>query len=95
VTGTQTRAEQVRDGLMIVITALWIVFGAAFVVQLFQNGAKVLDSLPPFWFWGIPLAPYSALYTPWVRSGNVPTDAANPPPGPPAPPAAPAAPETP
>lgn len=86
VSPAQTRAEQVRDGLMIVITTLWIAFGAAFVVQLFHDGAKVLDSLPPFWFWGVPLAPYSALYTPWTRSSNVPSNAGPKPPEPPAPP---------
>ncbi len=56
---------------MITIMAFWIAFGVAFVVQLFTAGAKAIDGLPPFWFWGVPLAPYSALYTPWARAiGN-------------------------
>jgi hypothetical protein len=51
---------------------VWLVYATAAVIQLFTSGAKVLDSLPPFWWWGIPLAPYSALYTPWVKSGVQP-----------------------
>ncbi len=82
----RTRAEQVRDLIMGTILLVWIVYAGAAVVQRFTSGAKVLDSLPPFWWWGIPLAPYSALYTPWARSGNVQQDA---------PPAAPDAPQPP
>jgi hypothetical protein len=64
---------------MLVITSLWIVYGVAAVIQLFTSGAKVLDSLPPFWFWGIPLAPYTALYTPWAKVGAVPPGMQTPP----------------
>lgn len=67
----RTRAEQVRDLIMLLTLVIWITYAGAAVVQLFTSGAKVLESLPPFWFWGIPLAPYSALYTPWTRAGNV------------------------
>lgn len=84
----RTRSEQVRDLTMLLVLALWIVYGIAAVIQLFTSGAKVLDSLPPFWFWGVPLAPYSALYTPWARVGSVPP-AMNPP-EPPATPETPA-----
>lgn len=76
---------------MSLILLVWIVYAGAAVVQLFTSGAKVLDSLPPFWFWGIPLAPYSALYTPWARPANV-LPGVNPTP-PPEPPPAPAPPE--
>lgn len=64
---------------MLVITSLWIVYGIAAVIQLFTSGAKVLESLPPFWFWGIPLAPYTALYTPWAKVAAVPTGMQTPP----------------
>lgn len=67
----RTRMEQVRDLIMLVIVAFWIAFGALSVFQVFRDGSKVLESLPPFWFWGIPLAPFTALYAPWgnaVRS---------------------------
>lgn len=59
------RAEQVRDLIMICVMAFWITYGVAAVAQLLLTGAKVLESLPPFYFWGIPLAPYTALYAPW------------------------------
>lgn len=72
---------------MIVIMAFYIAYGLAAVIQLFTSGAKVIDSLPPFWWWGIPLAPYSALYTPWARLPAVQQGAE--------PPAAPSAPSTP
>ncbi len=85
----RTRAEQIRDLTMLVVLTLWIAFGVAFVVQLFTNGAKAIDGLPPFWFWGLPLAPYSALYTPWARQGQPAVEAA-----PPEPPPTPPAPET-
>jgi hypothetical protein len=84
----RTRTEQVRDLIMLCVMGFWIVYGAAAVVQLFTTGAKVLDSLPPFYFWGIPLAPYTALYAPWKGVAA--------PPGPdipPEPPVAPVAPE--
>lgn len=84
----RTRAEQVRDLIMLCVMGFWIVYGGAAVVQLFTSGAKVLDSLPPFYFWGIPLAPYTALYAPWRAPGAPPAD-------PPAAPAAPAVPEGP
>ncbi|WBB94169.1 hypothetical protein [Verrucosispora sp. WMMC514] len=79
-----TRAERVRDITMALVLVVWTVYAAAAVIQLFRSGAQVLESLPPFWFWGIPLAPYSALYTPWTRPG-----------GPPPPPAAPTPPPSP
>ncbi|MFI5833223.1 hypothetical protein ACIA5A_06050 [Micromonospora sp. NPDC051300] len=69
-TTARTRAEQVRDITMSLILLVWIVYAGAAVVQLFTSGAKVLESLPPFYFWGVPLAPYSALYTPWRGTGN-------------------------
>ena len=88
----RTRAEQIRDLIMLLTLTIWIVYAGAAVAQLFTSGAKVLDSLPPFWFWGIPLAPYSALYTPWTRTGPVPPDVTPPPtPEPPVPPTAPEA----
>ena len=83
----RTRADQVRDLIMLCVMGFWIVYGAAAVIQLFTSGAKVLDSLPPFYFWGIPLAPYTALYAPWKTlpgAGGQDT--------PPEPPSAPAAP---
>jgi hypothetical protein len=83
----RTRADQVRDLIMLCVMGFWIVYGAAAVIQLFTSGAKVLESLPPFYFWGIPLAPYTALYAPWksLPGGQGTT--------PPEPPQAPAAPE--
>lgn len=88
------RGAQVRDAIMALSLLFWIVYGAAAVVQLFTSGAKVLESLPPFYFWGIPLAPYTALYAPWKPNG---TTQAGPdaPPDPPAAPAAPPSPEAP
>ena len=89
----RTRAEQIRDLIMLLTLTIWIVYAGAAVAQLFTSGAKVLDSLPPFWFWSIPLAPYSALYTPRTRTGPVPPDVTPPPtPEPPNPPTAPEAP---
>ncbi|MCG5464242.1 hypothetical protein MED01_002407 [Micromonospora sp. MED01] len=67
-TTARSRPEQVRDLIMILVLAIWVIYAGAAVTQLFLSGAKVLESLPPFWFWGIPLAPYSALYTPWMRT---------------------------
>ena len=87
-TGTvRTQAERVRDLIMLCVLGFWIIYGGAAVVQLLLTGAKVLDSLPPFYFWGIPLAPYTALYAPW-RGVTTPPD----PPTPPSPPEPPAAP---
>jgi hypothetical protein len=83
----RTRAEQVRDVIMIAILAIWLTYGVLSVYQIFRDGSKVLDTLPPFWFWGIPLAPFSALYAPWgdavraLQGGQ--------PPEPPTPPEAP------
>ncbi len=64
-TPRRTRAETIRDLIMLVIVVFWIAFGALSVFQIFRDGSKVLESLPPFWFWGIPLAPFTALYAPW------------------------------
>lgn len=61
----RTRAENIRDVIMLVILVFWAGYGALSVFQIFRDGSKVLDTLPPFWFWGIPLAPFSALYAPW------------------------------
>lgn len=80
-------AERVRDLIMLVILGTWSIYAVAAVVQLFTSGSKVLESLPPFWFWGIPLAPYSALYTPWTRHTGPP--AADNPPAVPEPPTEP------
>jgi hypothetical protein len=68
VSTARSRPEQVRDLIMLMILGIWTIYAGAAVTQLFLSGAKVLESLPPFWFWGIPLAPYSALYTPWMRT---------------------------
>jgi hypothetical protein len=87
-TEAQQRARA-RDAIMAVILLVWLVYAGAAVVQLFTSGAKVLDSLPPFWWWGIPLAPYSALYTPWTRSAATPPEVAPAPPEEPQPPATP------
>lgn len=85
----RTRPEQIRDLVMLLILTVWISYAVAAVVQLFTSGAKVLDSLPPFYFYGIPLAPYTALYTPWARivqpPGTGPPEPPQPPPAPPAP----------
>ncbi|MFI7608887.1 hypothetical protein ACIBTV_27755 [Micromonospora sp. NPDC049366] len=58
----RSRADQVRDLIMLVILVFWMTYGGAALVQLFTSSAKVLESLPPYWFWGIPLVPYGALY---------------------------------
>lgn len=79
----RTRGDQVRDLIMSLTLLLWIVFGGAAVYQLFTSGSKVLDSLPPFWFWGIPIAPYTAMYAPWR---TLLPGAGGGPPAPPAPP---------
>jgi hypothetical protein len=89
---TRTRADQVRDLIMLAILSIWIIFGLAFVWQLFRDGTKVLDGLPPFWFWGVPAAPFTALYMPWTRPGNAPPGTA---PTQPDPPTSTPAPETP
>ena len=89
VTDAEQRARA-RDAIMGLTLLVWLVYATAAVVQLFTSGAQVLDSLPPFWWWGIPLAPYSALYTPWIKTGTVQPDV---PPAadPPQPPATPGA----
>lgn len=89
-TTARSRPEQVRDLIMLMILVIWVLYAGAAVTQLFLSGAKVLESLPPFWFWGIPLAPYSALYTPWLRPG-----AGTSPPVEPTPPPTPAQPSEP
>jgi len=76
----QGRGPMIRDLIMTGILIVWMLYAVASVIQLFRDGAKVLDSLPPFWFWGIPIAPYTALYQPWVKTS---------PPGPPDPPVVP------
>jgi hypothetical protein len=63
------RGPIVRDLIMGGILLVWMMYAVASVIQLFGAGAKVLDSLPPFWFWGVPIAPYTALYQPWVKPG--------------------------
>lgn len=83
----QGRGPLIRDLIMGGILIIWMMYAVASVFQVFSEGAKVLDSLPPFWFWGIPIAPYTALYQPWTR-GNTP-------PGPPEPPVVPEAPGAP
>ena len=80
-------ADRIRDLIMIVTLAIWSVYAGAAVVQLFTSGAKVLESLPPFWFWGIPLGPYGAMYAPW-RPGAPAVVPPEPPAQPPAPGAA-------
>jgi hypothetical protein len=57
--------DRIRDLIMLAVLAVWTIYAGAAVVQLFTTGAKVLESLPPFWFWGIPLGPYGAMYAPW------------------------------
>ncbi len=91
-TDARTRADQVRDLIMLLILVIWLVYACGAVIQLFTSGASVLESLPPFWFWGIPIAPYTALYQPW--RGNEP-GVANGPGAPPEPPGAPATPGAP
>lgn len=80
----RTRAEQIRDLIMLLILGIWTVFGMLSVFQIFRDGSKVLETLPPFWFWGIPLAPFSALYAPWGAA--VRAIGGGPPPDPPVPP---------
>ncbi len=60
----RARLPAIRDIVMLVILTVWLLYAMASVYQLLSSGAKVLDSLPPFWFWGIPIAPYTALYLP-------------------------------
>jgi hypothetical protein len=74
---------------MLCVMGFWIVYGGAAVIQLFTTGAKVLESLPPFYFWGIPLAPYTALYAPWKTVAAAP--GGDTPPDPPVAPTAPGA----
>ncbi len=81
----KSRMSQIRDLIMLVILAFWIIFGALSVFQIFRDGSKVLDSLPPFWFWGIPLAPFSALYAPWGSAVRALTPGSQPPEPPPEP----------
>lgn len=81
----RTRADQIRDLIMIAMLAIWIIFGIAFVVQIYTSGAKVIDSLPPIWFWGLPAAPFTALYNPWVRPGPGTVTPPDPPPETPTP----------
>lgn len=80
----RTRAEVIRDMIMLTILVFWAGYGALSVFQIFRDGSKVLDTLPPFWFWGIPLAPFSALYAPWGSA--LKTLTATSPPEPPPPP---------
>ncbi len=85
---TKSRGHQIRDLIMLVILVFWIIFGALSVFQIFRDGSKVLESLPPFWFWGIPLGPFTAMYSPWGKaaglfSGSTPPE----PPATPEPPA--------
>ncbi len=68
-TTPRSSADRIRDLVMLAILAVWTIYAGAAVVQLFTTGAKVLESLPPFWFWGIPLGPYGAMYAPW-RPGD-------------------------
>lgn len=87
------RVEQIRDATMLLVLTLWIIFGLSFVVQIYTSGAKVIDSLPPVYFWGAPIFPFTALYNPWIKgSGHTPTElpppAVNPPADPPTAPAA-------
>lgn len=76
----RSRPEQVRDLIMMVILGVWLIYAVIAVLQLFTSGSKALDSLPPFYWWGIPLAPYTALYTPWINKTVPATEAPAPPP---------------
>lgn len=78
----RTGAERIRDLIMLVILGIWTIYAGAAVVQLFTSGSKVLESLPPFWFWGIPLGPYGALYAPWQRMPAGPGQPPDPAPAP-------------
>lgn len=78
----RSRAEFIRDIIMMIILIFWVGYGALSVFQIFRDGSKVLDTLPPFWFWGIPLAPFTALYAPWGKAINSFT-VSQPPPEPP------------
>jgi hypothetical protein len=82
----QGRGPMIRDLIMGGILLVWMMYAVASVIQLFTSGAQVLTSLPPFWFWGIPIAPYTALYQPWVKTSTGPPE----PPVVPDPPGAPA-----
>lgn len=62
----RSRPEQIRDLIMLLTLGIWTTFAVAVVVRIFLDGSKVLESLPPVWFWGIPLAPFTALYAPWT-----------------------------
>ena len=86
----RTHAEVIRDAIMAATVGLWLTFGIIAVVQIFTSGAKALDSLPPIWWWGVPLAPWTAMYAPWNRIGGPPANPPEPPPPtqPPAPEAA-------
>lgn len=68
----QERGAMIRDLIMGAVLIVWMLYAIAAVIQLFTTGAKVLESLPPFWFWGIPIGPYTALYQPWVKPGSPP-----------------------
>lgn len=89
VSAARARDKQIRDLIMLVILGVWLIYAGGSVIQIFTSGAKVLDSLPPFWFWGIPIAPYTALYQPWRGGQGQPPVL---PPDPPAEPIAPGAP---
>ena len=82
----RTRSDQVRDIVMGLTLILWVTFGVAAAVQLFTSGAKALDSLPPFWFWTLPVAPWTAMYAPWrqILPGGTTQQPEPPPPAPPA-----------
>lgn len=66
----RSRPEQVRDLIMMCTLIIWLAFASVSVGQLFTQGSRAIDSLLPFWFWGIPIAPYTALYAPWKLPGS-------------------------
>ena len=66
----RTRPEQVRDLIMIVILAVWMAFAVAAFAQLLTRGINAIDNLLPFWFWGLPVAPFTAMYAPWRLPGT-------------------------
>jgi hypothetical protein len=70
---------------MLVILLFWASYAVLSVYQIFRDGSRVLDTLPPFWFWGIPLAPFSALYAPWGATMRAIAFAPPPPPDTPEP----------